>query len=132
MNIFTKAKTMLANLAKNIILHTSDRSRVVAGKALVDHQDRLMTPPEWIRWYLNGNRVPLKRPGAPYVNRGYKRRQGPNEQRIVGPNYRKQANRVARALRKFNGEPASPFVMPGNHDERLRAYQRDALTGIVS
>jgi len=123
-NIFQKAKTMLANLAKNIVMKTADRSRVIAGKALTGHRDRLMTPPEWIRWYLNGNKKPLARPGKPYVNRGYKRRQGPNEQRIAGPNYAKQNRRVARALGKFNGEPAVTFAQ--------RGVSRDALTGIVS
>jgi hypothetical protein len=96
-----------------------------------------MSPGEWLqRTMIAGNDAfvtGFERAGKPTRNVGYVRRQGPNEQRIVRPNYAKQNRRVARALAKFNGDAYDPTALSTYHAPRAAAKgTRDSLTGIVS
>jgi hypothetical protein len=135
-----------ASLAAMLQLGTRfhDIERVFAGRVLTAPRSTFVTvspqvsPQQWLHEYMaNSNEEFIPGFAAPTKRNecaGYKRRQGPNELRIVGPNYRKQNNRVDRALRKFHGDPAVAF---GEAAVRLvRAARvgsrRDALTGIVS
>lgn len=108
--------------------------RLFAGRILTQGHSfvRDFDPRVWLQEYLGwAGFVRAPKRGR---NVGYIRRQGPNELRIARPNYAKQNRRTARALLKFNGEPAVPFTALGNHEARITrraGTYRDATTGLM-
>jgi hypothetical protein len=90
-----KVTALLGKAATKAVHSAADMSRLHAGRALVGHQPRTMTPQEWIRWHVGGNAIafarPPKRGAAVRVSAyGAAQRWRSVERNRKGPNYEKK------------------------------------------
>lgn len=128
---------MMAALQLGLRFSRNPLEEIMAGRAIFHALDaraaRNFDPRRWLHEYMATHNeafiTGFERAPQRSANLGYTRR---NVRRTTPRvNYRKQNNRVDRALRKFNGAPSATqrFAELEAHGFSLK---RDALTGVVA